>query len=93
MVIKQIILSTLIILGNCSLFGQSIEQADTPPNTKKHIITLSYSPMLLFASFEPLLDDFDDYSGFAVIRGEYGVRAVYYDYANSGIFSLAYGRQ
>ncbi|MDR0438029.1 MAG: hypothetical protein LBH22_06990 [Bacteroidales bacterium] len=89
---KQIILIGLIILVSSSLFGQSTEQTDTLPRVKKQIVSLSYSPMFLSGQLKPLLDDINSYGKFGVIRGEYGVKAVYYGYENSGLFSLAYGR-
>jgi len=87
---KRAIFSILIIFGSCVLFAQTTEQT-TSPNTRKNIVTFSYNPALILIA--PFLDDLREYRRFGVIHGEFGVRAVYYTYENSGIFSLAYGRQ
>jgi hypothetical protein len=92
---KQTVLIGLIIFGSCSLFGQSTEQTTLPPSWKNNIVTFSYSPVLRFMlPMTTFLDSISPpyNSEFGVIRGEFGIRGVYYQYENSGIFSLAYGR-
>ncbi|MCL2416542.1 MAG: hypothetical protein FWD02_01220 [Bacteroidales bacterium] len=86
---KQAILSVLITFGSCVLFAQATEQT-TSLSMRKNIVTFSYNPALILIA--PFLDNSTDNNRFSVIHGKYGIRAVYYRYENSGIFSLAYGR-
>ena len=88
MATKRHILLILIVLGSYSLFAQSAQQG-TFTNANRNSVTLSYSPTPIFNA--PFLSN--RYGNFGVIHGEYGIRAVYYRFQNSGVFTLTYGRQ
>jgi len=97
---KQATILLLIIFGNNFLFCQSDISQIELHREKKQTVTLSYSQMIM-GNFNDLFANFHlDYTDrstsnnqrYGVVRGEFGVKAVFYRHDNLGTFSVAYGR-
>lgn len=93
---KQIVWIGLIILWNCSLFGQSQPEINIPQNDRKNTVAFSYSPVSLTSaiiSFNNGLGSIFSSNNFGVVWGDYGVRGVVYSpRMTAGLFSIAYER-